>query len=61
MASTISDREYVLRLLVRMEGKTNQVKAKTISRLLGGRVTQRLREQWKHPVISHDLPPNPAV
>jgi hypothetical protein len=47
MASSISDREYVLRLLVRMEGKTNEVKAKVISRLLGGRVTQRLREKWK--------------
>ena len=43
MASKISDREYVLRMLEQMEGKTNQVKAKAISRLLGGRISQRLR------------------
>jgi hypothetical protein len=46
MTSKISDREYVLRMLEEMEGKTNQVKARAISRLLGGRITQRLRERW---------------
>jgi hypothetical protein len=46
MTSKISDREYVLHMLEQMEGKTNQVKAKAISRLLGGRITQRLRERW---------------
>jgi cell division FtsZ-interacting protein ZapD len=52
MPSKISDREYVLRVLQRLEGKTNQVKAKAISRLLGGRITQRLREQGKDPANS---------
>jgi hypothetical protein len=47
MASKISDREYVLRILDRMEGKTNAKKARAIARLFGGRINQRLRQQWK--------------
>jgi hypothetical protein len=42
MPNQISDREYVLRLLEMMEGKTNHLKSNAIARLLGGRIRQRL-------------------
>lgn len=49
MASKISDREYVLRILIAMEGKTNELKARKIGTLLGGRIRQRLMEYGKIP------------
>ena len=49
MANKLSDREYVLRLLDQMEGKTNNVKAKKISTLLGVRIRQRLMHYGKIP------------
>ena len=49
MASKISDREYVLRLLVMLEGKTNGIKAQKIATLLGGRIRQRLMNYGKIP------------
>ena len=47
MASKISDREYVLRILTAMEGKNNRLKAQKIATLLGGRIRQRLRNDGK--------------
>jgi len=49
MARKISDREYVLRLLVMLEGKTNGMKAQKIATLLGGRIRQRLMNYGKIP------------
>ena len=42
MASKLSDREYLIRLLDKMEGKTNHMKAKRIAHLFGGRIRQRV-------------------
>jgi len=49
MASKISDREYVLLILVAMEGKANGLKAEKIAILLGGRIRQRLMNYGKIP------------
>ena len=49
MASKISDREYVLRILDAMEGKPNGLKAQKIATLLGGRLRQRLLGYGKVP------------
>ena len=47
MASKVSDREYVLRILDAMEGKPNALKAQKIATLPGGRIRQRLMQYGK--------------
>ena len=57
MASKISDREYVLLILVAMEGKANGLKAEKIAILLGGRIRQRLMNYGKIPRDAVAPPP----
>jgi hypothetical protein len=49
MASKISDREFVERILQMMEGKPIALKAQKIAILLGGRIRQRLMNYGKIP------------